>query len=191
MEPLFLTDKQTETLIKYIKERAYPGLVRFICAAAFTILTIPVMLLDVKMMNLKNGTAAAVAAMGMMARRYSRYHPGEYLIAWCVFLVITVILFFRNYNVTFGPSCDLSCFKRGEYTLSTEICCGKSADTGKHPYYIYDALQKPYKCPVFIDWKHIQNGDEAIFLTLSNGNGYVLKIDDGSAGKEWWEEDPY
>lgn len=191
MDPLFLSDKQTETLIRYMKERAYPGFIRFVCAVAITVLTIPVMLFDVQMMQTKNGTAAATEVLGTMARRYSRYHPGEYLIMWCVLCVISVILFFHNYNVTFGPSCDLSCLKRGEYTLSTETCCGKSVDNGRHPYFIYDALQKPYKCPVFIDWKHLENGDEAIFVTLSNGNGYVLKRDENTGAKEWWEEDPY
>lgn len=194
MEPFSLTEKQTQTIIKYIKERRYPFMISLYGIIGFLIFTLPVLLMDITMLQYderRKEIAGAVSVIGQMARHYHRSRPGEFIVFWVAGFVVLLVMVLRNYGITFGKGCDLDCIRRGMYTIETASFAGKSDDTGKHPYFFYDADGKAFKCPVFLDWKRAGQGTQIVFVTLSNGKGYAVLPESDTPRKEWWEEDPY
>lgn len=195
MEQFTLSQKQIETIIKYIKDRRYKMMISMYLCMILVVIGIPAMLADIQLLS-GNGSrtlASAAVPLGQLARRYygHRYVPGEFLFIWIGFVIVLIILIVRNYGIRFGKNSDLDCMQRGMYTVETASFAGKSEDTGKHPYYLFDADGKPYKCPVFLEWKKADWGTKILFVSLSNGRGYAMLPESTEPDKEWWEEDPF
>ena len=176
---LRLASEKEEIILKYIKERRYTFMLGFYISLAVSVLGFVPALLDLRM-AMNGDTLLSLPEMDVpmlaagILRRRGRYYAGELFFGWCAFVLLALILFIQGIGKIFGPGSDYHCFIKQKYAFGTMRVSGKAPDTGKHPYYVYDQHGDPCICPVFLDYRNVNIGDEMFCVLLDNGKRYVL-----------------
>ncbi len=113
-------------------------------------------------------------------RGYRRY---TLIGIWIFAIVQFVVLFIQGIGKAFGPGSDFDCLKKQKYGFGTMVLGGKKHDAGKHPYYVCDREENEYICPVYLDYKNTNFGDEMFCVVLDNGKRYAFSLNK----KPWWD----
>lgn len=95
---------------------------------------------------------------------------------WYICLIGGAVLFFTGYNKKFGPKSPYSMVKSGNYTCELITVSQKSGSEGRPPYLVSDQRGRQFICPVYLEFKHIQVGQQAVGVELIDGTSYVMNI---------------
>lgn len=99
----------------------------------------------------------------------------ENIIYLTLFMLIFLYFLIKGFGKDFGFNSDISCIKKGNYSLSCAKFCHRQENLkNKHPYYIYDDFNNFYICPVFLDYRNATSDDNFLYIKLNNGRGYAL-----------------
>lgn len=182
---LRLDQEKEDALIKYVKSRRYQFMMFLYLTLAYTVLVAWFAFADLE--RAFDGTARysyeVAEDLWMLALRRRRYYPGSLFASWLGAALLFVFLFLTGVGRVFGPGSDYHCLCKQKYAFGYMILGGKKHDTGKHPYYVCDREGNEYICPVFLDYKKSNFGDEMFCVVLDNGRRYAM-ID---CEKPWWE----
>ncbi len=176
---LRLASEKEEIFLKYVKDRRYTFMICLYISVAISVLgLIPTILFlqtvphGERILSLPQ-TDLPMLAAGIFRVR-GRSYVAELFFGWCAFVLLALILFIQGIGRIFGPGSDYHCFMKQKYAFGTMRVSGKAPDTGKHPYYVYDQYGAPCICPVFLDYRNVNAGDEMFCVLLDNGKRYVL-----------------
>lgn len=180
MDPLFLTDEQKQTLVKYIKERRYVLISALATGMLLLIVNIPLLIWDISDVQDDGFLHYERTARG-------GHFTGTFAIVWCIIALIWLFVFLRNYGVKYGIGCDLQCVRHDEYTLSVAPAFRKSENELKPPFYFYDD-ERRYATPNFIAWKKADLHSRILYITLKNNRGYALVLpEETKEGDDSWQ----
>ncbi len=182
---LRLEKEKEDALIKYVADRRYRFMVLFYLTLAYTVVVAWFAFADLERM-LEGSTRyyyEVAEDLWMLAIRRRRYYPGSLFASWLATALMSAFLFLSGVGKVFGPGSDYHCLKKQKYGFGYMTVGGKKSDTGKHPYFVCDREGNEYICPVFLDYKKVNFGDEMFCVVLDNGKRYAM-ID---CEKPWWE----
>lgn len=172
---LRLDPDKEDALIKYVKDRRYMLMISLYISGFLSVVLAPFAIAEIN--NILSGTYYTVG--------YGRRRRSSVIVFWLFMLVTFVVNFFTGFGRVFGPGSDYDCLKKGKYGFGTMTLGGKKHDSGKHPYYVCDKLDNVYICPVFLDYKNANFGDEMFCVVLDNGKRFAF----GPDKKPGWDMD--
>ena len=152
-----ITNHQKEQIVQYLDEARSKHLhLLYICIAGAVLFAVP----------------------GLMI--LGGYQVGGYAglagICWFLCLIGGVILFLTGYNKKFGSKSPYNQVKSGSYTCELITISEKSGSEGKPPYLANDTKGRQFVCPVYLEFKHLQVGQQAVGVELVDGTSFVMNI---------------
>lgn len=93
---------------------------------------------------------------------------------WFACLIGTVILFLTGYQRKFGRNSTYAQFKERHYSCEMITIDQLSGSEGRPPYLVTDQLGKQYICPVYLEFKQLRQGGNAIGIYLMDGTCLVM-----------------
>lgn len=102
-------------------------------------------------------------------------------VLWALCVVMAVVLFIMGYQKKFGSNCPHSQLKNRNYTCELIKVASKSGSEGRPPYLLTDVMGNQFVCPIYLEFKYIQVGGNAIGVFFPSGGRYVVH-DSSNAG---------
>lgn len=177
---LRMDDEKEALLVKYINERRYKRVLTVI------ILGILLVMLTFAMIHAISQMEKGIYSYVVHRRHHRRTHYYiSDVVLWAVEGLLFLVAFLRGWGNYFGKNSDIDCIRNMKYGYGTMVLNEKEPDLKKHPYYVTDRQGNRYICPVFLDYRNAQFGEEMYCVVLDNGRRYAFSKND----TEWWERD--
>ena len=171
-----MPEEKEELLKRYINERRYGYVLTVIVLCIMTVFLLIIMFHAIEQMQ-----------KGIFVVRFRRrYHYYAMDIAECAAMsIVYIFVFLRGWGKKFGPNSDIDCVKHMKYQYGTAHLSEKDPDAKKHPYYVMDREGNRYICPVFLEYRNMDFGEEMFCVVLDNGSRYAFQLHE----IPWWEKD--
>ncbi|MCQ2407496.1 MAG: hypothetical protein MJ065_03080 [Oscillospiraceae bacterium] len=93
---------------------------------------------------------------------------------WLICAIMTAVLLITGYQKKFGSNCPYSQLKNRNYTCELIQVTAKSGAEGRPPYLLTDVMGNQFVCPIYMEFKYIQPGGNAIGVFLQSGGRYAV-----------------
>ncbi|MBR1554236.1 MAG: hypothetical protein IJ644_02445 [Oscillospiraceae bacterium] len=162
---MWLTDRQKEILMDYIKDRRYKLMITMYCSLIASVLLMPPSVWEFHDLERQ-----------FITRHHSRGDSSGMIILLLLWSASTFLVnFVRGVGKDFWKNSDYDCLKHDSYTVDFLECTGKLPDSGNYPYFIKCADGNIYQCGMkFLEWKNFPLGEMLVCVTLRNGQKYAL-----------------
>lgn len=150
-----ITEQQLQKIIEYLDEaRSKHMHLLYVCIAGAVLFLLPgLMLLG-----------------GYGGNRYS-YLAG---IAWVLCVVGGIVLFLTGNQKKFGKGAPIERMKQRNFSCEYITVSQLSDSMGKPPYLVSDSLGKQYICPIYLEFKQLRRGGNAIGIYLTDGTCFAV-----------------
>ena len=164
MDSLKLTDKQQKILLDYLDERRGKYNAAVVTAVILTALS----------------SLPAFAAIWMLANKKEGEQIHDvFIAALCVFAALLLALgalIVHGWQVFYGRKCPYNCILRHEFSVYPVTVRGIEVDQGHHPFVILATDRYSYTCPVYLDYKHSQNGQQMLGICTDYGARFAMAM---------------
>lgn len=150
-----ITEQQREKIVEYLDEaRSKHMHLLYVCVAGSVLFLLPGLML----LGGYGGNRYSVAAGA----------------AWFLCIIGTVVLFLTGYQKKFGKAAPIEQMKQHNFSCERITIAQLSDSMGKPPYLISDSLGKQYVCPIYLEFKQLQRGGNAIGIYLPDGTCFAV-----------------
>lgn len=150
-----ITEQQCQKVIEYLDEaRSKHMHLLYVCVAGSILLLIP----GLMVLGGYGGSRESVLAG----------------YAWFLCVGGAIVLFLTGYQKKFGSRAPIAQMKQRNFSCERIQIAQLSGSEGRPPYLATDSLGKQYVCPIYLEFKQLRQGGDAIGIYLMDGTCFVV-----------------